>query len=232
MPRLSLEIELVRWIASLGGRSWWVDHITLALVISPLFRAVPSVAILSGYWAAAGSDGRGPETRREVLAGFLSSGAALVLSRLIQDVFQSLRPVNDPRFSGLFHESFTALDLHSFPSDHAAMLVPLVCAIAAIQPLAGAATGLLLACGLLARIWRGLHYPTDVLVGALLGLAMVWIVRLRPDALDRCLDRLDRARSRRPLTVATILFLIAFLYASMFESVRELVQDVSHALWR
>jgi undecaprenyl-diphosphatase len=107
-----------------------------------------------------------------------------------------------------------------------------LCAIGALQPLAGAATGLLLACGLLARIWRGLHYPSDVLAGALLGLAMVWIVRLRPDTLDRCLDHLDRARSRRPLTVATILFLIAFLYASMFESVRDLVQHVSHALWR
>ena len=232
MPRLSFEIELVRWIASLGGRSWWVDHVALALVTSPLFRAVPPVAILSGYWAAADSHGRGPETRRQVLAGFLSSGAALVLSRVIQDLFQSVRPITDPRFSGLFHESFTPLDFHSFPSDHAAMLVPLVCAIGALQPLAGAATGLLLACGLLARIWRGLHYPTDVLAGALLGLATAWIARLRPDGLDRCLDLLDRARSRRPVIVATILFLIAFLYASMFESVRELVQDVSHALWR
>ena len=61
---------------------------------------------------------------------------------------------------------------------------------------------------------------------------MVWIVRLRPDALDRCLDLLDRARRRRPVIVATTLFLIAFLYASMFESVREFVQHVSHALWR
>ena len=232
MPRLSLEIELVRWIASLGGRSWWVDHIALALVTGPLFRAVPSVAILSGYWAAADSHGRGPETRRQVLAGFLSSGAALALSRVIQDVFQSLRPINDPTLAELFHESFTPLDFHSFPSDHAAMLVPLVCAIGALQPLVGAATGLLLACGLLARIWRGLHYPTDVLAGALLGFAMVWIVRLRPDALDRCLDLLDRARRRRPVIVATTLFLIAFLYASMFESVREFVQHVSHALWR
>jgi len=232
MPRLSLEIELVRWIASLGGRSWWVDHVALALVTSPLFRAVPSVSILSGYWAAADSHGRGPETRRQVLAGFLSSVAALTLSRLIQDLVQSPRPINDPTFAGLFHESYTSLDFHSFPSDHAAMLVPLVCAIGALQPLAGAATGLLLAFGLLARIWRGLHYPSDVLAGALLGLAMVWIVRLRADALDRGLDLLDRARSRRPLTVATILFLIAFLCASMFESVRDLVEHVRHALWR
>jgi undecaprenyl-diphosphatase len=231
MPRLGLEIELVRWIASLGGRSWWIDHIALALVTSPLFRAVPCVAILSGYWAATDSHGRGPETRRQVLVGFVSSGAALVLSRIIQNVFQSLRPINDPMFAGLFHESFNRLDFHSFPSDHAAMLVPLVCAIGALQPLAGVAMGLLLTCGLLARIWSGLHYPTDVLAGALLGLTVVWSVRLRPDALDRCLDLLDRARRRGPVTVATILFLIAFLYASMFESVREFVEHVVHALW-
>jgi undecaprenyl-diphosphatase len=231
MPRFDVEIELVRWIASMGGQSWFLDRLTLTLVSSHLFRAMPSVVILAGYWAAAGSAGRGHAIRRRVFAGFLASGAALVVSRIIQNGFRSLRPINDPAFTGLFHPSFHPMDLHSFPSDHAAMLVPLVCTIAALDLSAGAATGLLLACAMLARVWRGLHYPSDILAGALLGFVIVWIVHLRPEPVDWGLDFLDSARRRWPVVVGMALFLIAFFFASMFESVRELVVNVGHALW-
>ena len=232
MPRLDVEIELVRWIASMGGRSWWVDHVALIMVASHLFRAVPSVTILAGYWAAAGSGDRGRAARQQVLAGFLASGAALLLSRVTQNAFQSLRPINDPAFEGLFNPSFNALDYHSFPSDHAAMLLPLVCTIGAIQLSAGAATGLLLACAMLARVWTGLHYPSDVLAGALLGLVTLWIVRFRPGPVVWCLDLLESTRRRWPVAVGTVLFLVAFLYASMFESIREIVEAAVRRLWR
>jgi len=232
MPRFDVEIELVRWIASMGGQSWFVDHLALALVSNHIFRSIPYVAILAGYWTAAGAAGRGHAIRRRVLAGFLASGAALVVSRLIQNGFRSLRPINDPAFMGLFHPTFNPMDLHSFPSDHAAMLVPLVCAIGTLDLSIGAATGLLLASAMLARVWTGLHYPSDILAGALLGFITVWIVHLRPEPVEWGLDFLDSTRSRWPVSVGIVLFLIAFLYASMFESVRDLVVNVGHGLWR
>jgi undecaprenyl-diphosphatase len=233
VPRSDVEIALVRWIASVWGQSWFVDHLAVQMVFNGLFRSIPCVAILAGYWVATDATDRGRAVRTRVLGGFLASGVAMVLSRLFQNLVYSPRPVHDPVLGPLFaphlHTILTA-DFHSFPSDHAAFLVPLVWAAGALQPSLGAATGALLLAALLARAWTGLHYPTDLLAGAVLGLALAWVERLRPATAAWGVDLVDRARSQWPVTTGTALFLIAYLYAAMFEPLREAVGAIGHLL--
>jgi len=233
MPRSDVEIALVHWIASLGGASWFVDRVASQLTISVLFRSMPCVAILAGYWAGAGATDRGRAIRTRVVGGFLAGGVALFLSRLVQNLVYSVRPIHDPILGQLFTPHFRSIlpeDLHSFPSDHGAFLVPLVWAVCALQPWLGAATGALLLAVLLARAWTGLHYPTDLLAGAALGLAVAWIERRSPKASARASDLVDRARSRWPVATGSALFLIAYQYAGMFEPVRDAAEAIGRAL--
>jgi membrane-associated phospholipid phosphatase len=234
MPRWSVEIALVRWIASLGGQSWFVDHLAAQMVVSLFFRSVPCVTILAGYWAAAEiSRERLRAVRARVLGGFLAAGGALTVSRLVQNLWQDPRPINDPALGGLFQAPFRTVgphDLHAFPSDHAAFLVPLVWTVWQLQPWLGAGTAVLLACALLARAYVGLHFPTDILAGAILGAVIAWGERRWPEVARRGVALVDEARALWPVATAAGLFLIAYCYASMFESVRDLAQAVVRAL--
>jgi membrane-associated phospholipid phosphatase len=234
MPRWGVEIELVRWLASLGGQSWVLDRMAVQLVSSLFFRSIPAVAILAGYWAAAGASEQGRASRRQVTGGFLAAGLALLLSRLVQNLIDTPRPINDAVLGPLFRGPFghiIAEDYHSFPSDHAAMLLPLVCAVAALQPWVGAATGLLLVVGLMARVYTGHHYPSDILAGALIAGSVVWIERRRPELANWILDLVDRGRRRWPVAVAAVLFVVAFLFAAMFEPVRDIALALGRAVF-
>lgn len=233
MPRSDVEVALVHWFASLGGASWLVDRVASQLTINVLFRSMPCVAILAGYWASAGATDRGLAIRTRVVGGFLAGGVALFLSRLVQNLVYSVRPIHDPILGPLFQPYFHGIlpaDVHSFPSDHAAFLIPLAWTVFALRPCLGVATGVLLLSVLLARAWTGLHYPTDLLAGTLLGLALAWIERLRPDAAARSLAVLDRVRSRWPVVAGTALFVIAYLYAAMFEPVRDAAEAIGRAI--
>jgi undecaprenyl-diphosphatase len=68
----------------------------------------------------------------------------------------------------------------SFPSGHTAAAVAFTAAVAPTWPTAGAACALPAAMVALERIQSGAHYPSDVAVGAAIGLASAWLTRRPP----------------------------------------------------
>ena len=64
----------------------------------------------------------------------------------------------------------------SFPSGHAATSVAGAMALARVWPAARWAMAGLAALIALSRVYVGVHYPTDVVAGALLGAACAWLV--------------------------------------------------------
>jgi membrane-associated phospholipid phosphatase len=76
-------------------------------------------------------------------------------------------------------------DSPSFPSGHTAAAVAFTAAIAPIRPWAGVACAVPTVVVAVERVHRGAHYPSDVAVGAAIGLAAAGLVRAAPGLLRR-----------------------------------------------
>jgi undecaprenyl-diphosphatase len=116
--------------------------------------------------------------RRAALAAVLSAGVALAIAKVLSEIVDRSRPfVVDP--SGVHLFSGHAAD-PGFPSDHATGAFAVAMAIYLRDRRWGSvalAAATLLAVG---RVAIGVHFPSDVLAGAILGCGVALIVYLGP----------------------------------------------------
>ena len=138
--------------------------------LDPLFVALSGIGILGGVWIALAALAallwRRPYVLPFVVAGVLvADGLALVLKLIVG----RRRPyVANPDPEPLMH---TPLDL-SLPSGHAATSFAGAALLAAFVPRLAGPLFLLAAAVAWSRVYVGVHYPADILAGALLGLAV------------------------------------------------------------
>ncbi len=134
--------------------------------------------------------------RRAAFAAAVSAGLALAVAKLISEVVDRARPfVVEP--SGVHLFSGHAVD-PGFPSDHATGAFAVAMAIYLRKRSWGFVA--LLAAALLAigRVAIGVHFPSDVLAGAVLGCGAALLLWIRPlrARIDRLADLLGRAVDR------------------------------------
>jgi undecaprenyl-diphosphatase len=180
---MSFDTALFHWINGFAGHSRVLDAIMIAVAnYSPIVFAV----VLLGCWAQWRPDWQ----RAAALAG-VAALVALGVGQLVGMLLPRARPY--------LATTATVLVTHapdtSFPSDHAllAFAVTTVLAMAgpslrsragpSLRSRAGRTLGAWLFAFslvlLVARVYIGVHYPTDLIGGALLGAASAWaIVRL------------------------------------------------------
>ena len=141
-------------------------------------------ALLVAFSLVRGPARRG--ARRAVVAAGLSAGLALGLANLIAHAVNRPRPfVADP--SGVHLFSHHAAD-PGFPSDHATAAFAIATAIM-LRDRRWGAVALVFACVLaVGRVAMGVHYPSDVLAGAALGIACALVLWAAP--VRRALNRL------------------------------------------
>jgi undecaprenyl-diphosphatase len=122
----------------------------------------------------------------------VTTAIALALTELVTSALKLTigRPRPDvPRLVALPHDS-------SFPSGHAASSFACATVLAAAVPRARVALYVLAALVGWSRLYVGVHYPSDVIAGALLGVALGLLVLRAP----RMLAAARRGRSRAPRT--------------------------------
>ena len=172
------------------------------------------------------------ESRLRLLLGLGAVLVSGVASRLLQvSLPLRLRPMHalDSGFNPLPGID-PALANHwgSFPSDHAALFFALV----AVVWQQSRWLGLLAACsalfGTLPRIYLGLHYFSDAVAGAALGVGLVFMFgRFGPRTLAHWALSLEQ---KRPGLAYAVAFLMSFEIATLFEDIRQVGRGIPAVL--
>jgi undecaprenyl-diphosphatase len=168
---------------------------------------------------------------RELLLGaFIFCGVATLVARgLALSLPFRVRPRWTAGFD--FHipyasNSTTLMNWSSFPSDHAALLYALAVGILFVSRRLG-----LLALGWVAvtisfpAIYLGVHWTTDVLVGACIGVGFAYCSKIRP--VRQSISRFTTSWQQQQIGVFfAVLFLWSYQIVNLFEDGRRLLKGI------
>lgn len=215
---------IVSFFNQFAQRCPMFDSIVVFVSNSDLMKG--GVLIAGIWWGWFHLNSRDPRTNRSyLLTALLGALVALTLARILAHTLPlRMRPILDPALH--FRVPHGAPDQSnwtiwsSFPSDHASLFFALLTGIWLVSRRAGV---IMLVYVLVAicfpRIYIGIHYPTDILGGLILGvgsvLACSWR-KLREPWTSRVLNCFDRW----PGLSYAALFIVTFQIATLFWDIR------------
>jgi undecaprenyl-diphosphatase len=215
-----------QWVRSV----WWWDQSLAFLSESHLLKGGVLMALL---WWAWFRRGRFEVARAHIVVTLASCALALAVGRAMVHLFvHRPRPLHEPalRLAMPYGVAEQALnDLSSFPSDHAVLFFALAAGFFFVDRWLGwLALAYVSVCIALPRLYLGLHYLSDIAVGAAVGVALsvagnLWLGRGRAAAWT--VGWAERA----PWLFYPAMFLVTHQIADLFEDSRLLVKGI-HAL--
>jgi len=171
---MSLDYKLLILINSFAYKSWWLDHIAIFFAIYAEYILVGIVLI----YLLIGRNNKVEHKRNKIMV-FFALVAALIarfgLGSLIHYFYFKLRPfAAHPDVVNLLIKYNETSD--SFPSGHTLFFFAMASSVYFIHKKTG--IFLLIASFFVAfsRIYIGVHYPIDILAGALLGIFIGYLV--------------------------------------------------------
>lgn len=179
-----MDLSLLKLLNGLAGHGDGFEDV-LELIARQAYLVF--VGLLAVLFLARGKFGSAESRRAVVSAGFASL-IALGIAHVIAGAVDRARPY--AAHPGDAHLYVPASHDPSFPSDHATAAFAIAMAIWLRNRAVGAFALALAALLSLSRVAVGVHYPSDVVVGALIGSAaalLLWMPVLR-DRLDRFAD--------------------------------------------
>ncbi len=171
----AFDTAVLAFFNQFAQRSWAVDSLIMTISDSDVLKGYLSLPLI--WWAWFRNSHR-EDNRRTVLLTILGAFSAMAVARVLQLVLPYRpRPVHTAGLDFTLPHTMPADFLagwSSFPSDHASLFFALATGLWLVSPLVGAFAFLHAAVIVsLPRIYVGLHFPTDILSGALLGVTAV-----------------------------------------------------------
>jgi len=229
----AFDASIQTYLSHVAPSSGLFAHAVAVIAGFALFKGLAPLAIMWAIWFKRDES---LEHRREMVVAIMSAAlVAFVLGRLLALVLPfRLRPIDDASlhltFSGASQASNPLRLWSSFPSDHAALWMAVAVGIFLVWRWIGVLA--ILHCVLficLPRVYLGLHYPTDVIAGAVIGAAVV-ILLTRASLRQRFATRVVLFMERWPAVGYMLAFLYFFELATMFDEPRLLAVSLLKVL--
>jgi undecaprenyl-diphosphatase len=172
------------------------------------------------------TDAKQDERRRNIVAIMIGAVLAILAARTVALIVPfRIRPLYDPIFPHFSYSIPISMNLENwstFPSDTAAYFFALAFGIAYhVRRLA--IPVMLYTAGwiCLPRMYLGIHYASDIVAGAAIGISVAWL-SLRSDFLrSRVAGRVLSAMDTKPECFYPLAFLLSFEMANVFGGLRD-----------
>jgi undecaprenyl-diphosphatase len=218
-PLTHFDHSILTVFTSFANHHRHLDELAVILTDSNLACAGLIVLMLVWFWFRPSDEKKKLGVRKRVVSAYSVAFLAPVIARILAAfVFPfRARPIADVTL--IFPPKAYSTELmswSSFPSDHAALFFSLAMAILYISRRLGwTLFAYVLVVGCLPRIYLGLHYPTDIIGGLIVGVAVGWLVN-RKCVRELFATPIIRWEERRPASFYVFFFLWSFEVAEMF----------------
>jgi undecaprenyl-diphosphatase len=236
----SFDKTITVFLNSFAHRWFMLDKVTGFLQGNQLILGTMAVSVLYFVWFQTKEEMNGlSEKRRSLLVALLSCIPAVLTGRaLAVSLPYRARPIFNPDLHLRLAYGFDPnmlLRWSSFPSDHAVLFFTFATGVFLVSRKAGVilyAHAIVVVC--LVRVYLGVHYPSDILAGALLGSGFACLARwsqLRTLVLRPAV----RLFGFSPGLFHACLFCLAWETASMYSDLRhpaigalQFIRDLLH----
>jgi undecaprenyl-diphosphatase len=186
--------RIITFVNQFAHRSWTIDTVVGLIATNDLLKAGLITALLFWAWFRNGGENR-TDDRGTVVFGLIASCAAVVFCRVLAATIPfRVRPLGNLDLHFVLPYSMNPRALigwNAFPSDNAALFFGAATCIYLVSRRAGIlAIGHVLLVVAFARVYLGIHHPTDILAGASIGVGAVSLMHV---------PRLKAAVNRNPM---------------------------------
>ena len=212
---------------SLNDYCGWSPTLDRIVVHMEVLKGSIFMGIVGVLWFQPDPDQ--PRRRQTIIIIILSTALALVFNRALSTLlpFRS-RPMYSIGANAPTLEWHADLEhWSSFPSDNATYLFAIAAGFWLISNRWGFVFGIFAACATLARVYLGIHYPGDILVGALIGI--VTSLAVNRDSIRQLIAApLLAWESRYPAWFYGLFFLVLAELSGGFPNTRRIGVAVVH----
>jgi undecaprenyl-diphosphatase len=215
--------SIINFVNGFSRTSWTLDQTINLFAHTGLFKGGVLTMVLWWAWFKKENEA---ENRRIIVATLFASIVVLFVTRVLTIALPfRTRPLLNPElaFQLPYGETTTGMGgWSSFPSDHAALFFALATGVFFISRMLGVLISVyLFFIIVLTRIYLGLHYPTDLLAGAILGIAITWAA-INTNIFAYFTKLGLRLHIEKPALFYPLFFFFTYQIATMFIDLRDL----------
>ena len=218
----SFDAHILFFLNQFAGQSRILDAFVVTVANADLLKGATIMAPLLWIWFRQ-SQNRARDRELVILSLFLSPASVLVARAFALSLPFRERPLRVPALHFQIPYTMNPQGLEgwsSFPSDHAAMFFAAATCLFFISQRLGILALLysfLVIC--LPRVYLGLHYPTDIIAGALIGTGTGFWVKV-PRVRTAVASPFLRWEQLHPSQFYPLFFIVTFEVSELFGSLR------------
>ena len=224
--------SIIHWLNAMVGRSAIFDKGVGFICGNALIQGALFISIFWYYWFRQTEAANAKRTREHLLCTFAGGLIGIVAARILALTLPfRLRPRFEPSLHFALPQGLdpgSLWDWSAFPSDHAVMFSALATGLFFISWRVGLLSLLYTAVIILfPRVYLGIHYPSDIFVGMALGAICGVCVNLTATR-ERISGWALQLEHTSPGAFYVTMFIATFLFATMFDSLRDGAQSAWH----